>query len=236
MYEVIIISTVVLNTLVKYDSSFFDTYWDMLDIACLRASQKNIDDFFIGRNKYRKDGHLSKIYTNKQHMLYLNYKQQLLNSELVFLLYMRCIYPLVQCCSMSVPFLTRVVSDYFNKNRNDAFLSSSLDMSVEEMKVLKNEINGGFIGCYLIYNVTKKLSYVGQSTNVYNRLYQHFTNKGCESLYFDYMDGDVFRITVFPLSKSSFTTLDSMERDLINRYDAYTNGYNKTMGNGCSLI
>ena len=28
MYEVIIISTVVLNTLVKYDSSFFDTKTD----------------------------------------------------------------------------------------------------------------------------------------------------------------------------------------------------------------
>ena len=80
------------------------------------------------------------------------------------------------------------------------------------------------------------MCYVGQSTNVYNRLYQHFTNKGCDQVYLDYMDGDNFKITVFPLSKSSYFTLDELERNLINRYDAYTNGYNKTMGNGCSLI
>lgn len=208
----------------------------MLDIACLRASQRAADAYFLGRNKYRKDGCLSKIYVNKQQQFYIRYKEQLKCEELVFLLYMRCMYPLVQSVSINVMFLTRVVAEFCGKDRENVFLSSSFDMSVKEALIIKDAISGKFVGCYLIYNSSKKMCYVGQSTNVYNRLYQHFTNKGCDQVYSDYMDGDNFKITVFPLSKSSYFTLDELERNLINRYDAYTNGYNKTMGNGCSLI
>ena len=72
----------------------------MLDIACLKASQRAADAYFLGRNKYRKDGCLSKIYENKQQQFYIRYKEQLKCEELVFLLYM-LIQPIIHVSGLS---------------------------------------------------------------------------------------------------------------------------------------
>ena len=52
----------VISNMVKFDESFFEEYEDLLDIASEKAAQRTIDRCFIGRNKYRKDGRLSKHY------------------------------------------------------------------------------------------------------------------------------------------------------------------------------
>ena len=50
-------------------------------------------------------------------------------------------------------------------------------------------------------------------------------------MYADYKYGDEFEITLIPLKESGYSSLNAMEKDTIDMYDAYTKGYNRTRGN-----
>lgn len=94
-----------------------------------------------------------------------------------------------------------------------------------------NKMND-FTGVYIIYNHDKKMFYVGQAVRILFRVNQHFTGHGNGDVYADYKYGDTFTIRLLPLSESGFNSLDEFEKDMIQKTNAYENGYNKTHGNG----
>lgn len=93
------------------------------------------------------------------------------------------------------------------------------------------KINFDFTGIYLIYNVWRDEYYVGQSKSVLKRLKQHFTGYGNPDVYYDYRNGEEFRIQTLSLTASEYLSLNKLEKDAIAVYSAYYNGYNQTSGN-----
>ena len=94
-------------------------------------------------------------------------------------------------------------------------------------------------GIYVIWNKTKNKYYVGQSENIYKRLFnQHFKIKKQNydikiigpkkiELYKDwYEDKDEFALKYYFFNKKQ---LDDKESIYIDKYDALLNGYNKAM-------
>ena len=88
-----------------------------------------------------------------------------------------------------------------------------------------------FNGVYILHNTTKDLYYVGQGVRVYGRLSQHFMGHGNADVYADWKYGDRFEIKVIPLTGSGYQSLNDLERDAIESYDAFERGYNRTRGN-----
>lgn len=118
--------------------------------------------------------------------------------------------------------------------RNERVKKQILDegISFDDFKYLREKTNGDFVGVYILYNVDKEMYYVGQATRTFFRVNQHFTGKGNGDVYADYKYGDEFKILVIKLTESGYDDLDELEKDMIEKYHAYTNGYNKTKGNG----
>lgn len=89
-------------------------------------------------------------------------------------------------------------------------------------------------GVYIIWNKTKNKYYVGQSKDLYKRIFtQHFSYKDCDvknpKFIRDYDAGDEFYLRwEFCNTKDE---LNNLERDYINLYDSFENGYNDTGGN-----
>lgn len=101
-------------------------------------------------------------------------------------------------------------------------------------KILADGAKSDFTGCYILFNTTTEKYYVGQSKNVYKRLYQHISGKskgGGKQFDDDVAAGHMFLTKVISLKASNYDSLDALEADLIAAYDAYNNGYNKTRGN-----
>lgn len=67
------------------------------------------------------------------------------------------------------------------------------------------------------------------------RINQHFTGHGNGDVYADYKYGDQFKIRAIRLVDSGYSDLDKLERDLIEKYEAYQLGYNKTKGNNTTI-
>ena len=86
-------------------------------------------------------------------------------------------------------------------------------------------------GVYILFNQTRQMFYVGQAQRVFDRVYQHFTGKGNGDVYADYKYGQQFLIQMIALKNTDFSSLNELERYMIQRYDAYYSGYNKTRGN-----
>ena len=94
------------------------------------------------------------------------------------------------------------------------------------------------IGCYVIRNKENGKCYVGQSKDVFKRITQgHFTGTKVKNIIFaeDYYAvpedkrDDVFEVKIIRCNTKD--ELDRTERELIEAYDAYGNGYNGTSGN-----
>lgn len=119
-------------------------------------------------------------------------------------------------------------------------LPDSSEVCESEFVLLKS-ISGleyeKIIGCYIIRNREKNKFYVGQSKDVIKRLKQHF--KGtvpknaifAEDYYCSSMENkeDLFEVKIIRCATKD--ELDSMEKSLIEEYDAWNNGYNGTSGN-----
>lgn len=88
-----------------------------------------------------------------------------------------------------------------------------------------------FAGVYIIHNKTKNMYYVGQGNNVIERSSKHFYGYGNGDVYADFKYGDYFTIRFIPLAGSGFSNLNDLERNAINKYNAYYGGYNRTRGN-----
>lgn len=120
--------------------------------------------------------------------------------------------------------------DLREKNFDD-FMRQVKTVTPEEFFEIKSLFNGDVVGAYVIHNQTKNKYYVGQATRLLFRINQHFTGHGNGDVYADYKYGDDFAIKIVKLSNSGYSDLDKLEKDLIEKYDAYNSGYNKTSGN-----
>lgn len=88
-------------------------------------------------------------------------------------------------------------------------------------------------GIYIIHNCDRHLYYVGQSKNMANRVHQHLIrNEGHPELNEHYLMEEKFTISMIPLAKTSFSSLDDLEDYAIRAYDSlYPCGYNRMPGN-----
>ena len=124
----------------------------------------------------------------------------------------------------------------------DKLANNALELSVGQFLAMRKVTYGAgsrksialdhdFAGVYILHNTTKDKYYVGQSQEVFKRVYQHYSGSGNGDVYADYCRGDQFTVKMIALKNSGFSSLNELERHAINRYDAYTRGYNKTHGN-----
>lgn len=111
------------------------------------------------------------------------------------------------------------------------FVMSSNSISPDVFFDIKSQQKGDIVGVYILHNKTKDMYYVGQAKRIFFRLNQHFTGHGNGDVYADYKYGDDFAIKIIKLSESGYSDLDKLEKDLIDKYDAYNSGYNRTSGN-----
>ena len=120
----------------------------------------------------------------------------------------------------------------------DALAQGAIEITPEEFMevrragiVGKNAIYTDFEGVYILHNRTKDQYYIGQGKSVFSRVNKHFTGSGNGDVYADYKYGDDFSIKLIELEGSGFSSLNELERVMIERYDAFGKGYNKTRGN-----
>lgn len=124
----------------------------------------------------------------------------------------------------------------------DDLANNVSEMTPEEFMKMRKASFGGrgrpsyaltrnFAGVYILYNKSKNMYYVGQGKQVLNRVNAHFTGKGNGDVYADYKYGDIFTIKMIALENSGFYTLNELERHTIARYNAFSEGYNRTRGN-----
>ena len=106
-------------------------------------------------------------------------------------------------------------------------ITASDFLSFDSSTLADNE----FTGVYILHNETKGLYYVGQSVRVFARVKQHFTGHGNGDVYADFKYGDSFTIKTIPLAESGYQSLNDLERDAIEAFDAHSKGYNMTKGN-----
>ncbi len=93
------------------------------------------------------------------------------------------------------------------------------------------------VGCYIIKNTQNNRCYVGQSKDVCKRIKQHFHGLEPANIIFaeDYYStepqsrADLFEIKVIKCETKN--DLDTTERNLIDIYNAFSEGYNGTNGN-----
>lgn len=78
-----------------------------------------------------------------------------------------------------------------------------------------------------------KTVYVGQSVKVHRRFKQHISGKGSPQIYKDFKNKKVkLRYKCVSITETHYKSLDALERRVIKHYKTYSNGYNKTSGNG----
>lgn len=133
--------------------------------------------------------------------------------------------------------LAAAVWDYDDYGRGELMSSmrssaETLGLPPEQILEVRKHIQGDQVGVYIIYNMTKKQYYVGQAKKLYQRVWQHFTGHGNGDVYADYKYGDKFMVRLLTLQASGYSDLDQLERDMIRQFNAFTTGYNKTVGNG----
>lgn len=111
------------------------------------------------------------------------------------------------------------------------FVTLEKAITVKDFFEIYKKNKNDFVGCYVIHNIDKDLYYVGQSKRVMFRLNQHFTGHGNGDVYADYKYKNKFEIRVAVLATSGYSNIDLLERELIEKYNAYEKGYNRNAGN-----
>ncbi|MCD8205906.1 MAG: GIY-YIG nuclease family protein [Clostridia bacterium] len=137
---------------------------------------------------------------------------------------------------------SKTIDDDFLKYYEDGVIPSHSvahedaeeEMTADEFFRVRKIADSAVTGVYVLYNKTKNMYYVGQSGNVFNRVYNHLTGKGHGDVYADYKYGDEFSVKILALSDSGMKSLDDLERYMIEKYNSFSSGYNKTRGNGKS--
>ena len=119
-----------------------------------------------------------------------------------------------------------------HKKLVSVFSLRGYNISYREYRTLGNSCPKYEIpGIYIIHNTRKNKYYVGQSINVFRRIGQHFSGKGCRDIQADFLANDMFTIKIVALKDSGYDTLNSLEREAIWAYGTKYRLYNKTKGN-----
>lgn len=111
------------------------------------------------------------------------------------------------------------------------------DTSFIPLKSIVGTAYQKIIGCYIIHNRENDKYYVGQSKDVLKRIRQHFKGTVPHNIIFaeDYYlaipenRDNLFEIKI--ISCETKDELDRTEKQLIEHYDSFNNGYNGTNGN-----
>ncbi len=117
-----------------------------------------------------------------------------------------------------------------DRERARMLASDQAELTAEEFLSLADAPE--FTGVYILHNETKGMYYVGQSVRVMQRVRQHLTGHGNGDVYADYKYGDRFTVRTISMASSGYLSIDDLERDMIEAYDAYDSGYNRQRGNG----
>lgn len=128
------------------------------------------------------------------------------------------------------------------KSKIKGLANNSAEMTPEEFFRVRNASLGGkgkkhistsqdFVGVYVLYNESKNMYYVGQAKKVLQRINAHLTGHGNGDVYADYKYGDSFKIKAISFANSGYESIDKLEKDTIQTYNAFSKGYNKTRGN-----
>lgn len=124
------------------------------------------------------------------------------------------------------------------------FISGKVALEPNEFKNLRQfmlkhkETSPDFEGVYVLENQENGMAYIGQSIHVIKRVNQHFSGNGGSGttgsalLYKDFKNGNRFLITTVPLNHSPHNSLNELEHEMINGFDGFKYGYNRTRGNG----
>lgn len=112
---------------------------------------------------------------------------------------------------------------------------------IEENAILINELSAKSYyyskryndkGIYILSNISKNnYKYVGQSTNMYERVRNHTKGRGNPGVFADLRKGDIFTVSFIKLADTNFLNLNDLERHYISKYNSFYNGYNRTRGN-----
>ena len=145
----------------------------------------------------------------------------------------------ISVAAIVLPLLVKGIRLTYVKKKIYKLANSSLQFTPQEFMRLRTVRDGrryvsssyDFPGVYILLNRTKNMSYVGQATKVFQRVNQHFQGRANGDVYADYKYGDDFVIKMIALRDSGFASLDKLERQTIQAYNAYYKGYNKTRGN-----
>ena len=114
----------------------------------------------------------------------------------------------------------------------EAMANDGGEMSPAEILELAAAGLADFTGIYLLHNLSNDKYYVGQSKRVLARVRQHFSgNGGNGDVYADYQRGDTFSVRTISLASSGYDSLNALEADAIDSYEAFTRGYNRRRGN-----
>lgn len=108
-------------------------------------------------------------------------------------------------------------------------LSNQLELDAEEFLGMRSLPE--FTGIYILHNVSKDMYYVGQSVRVVQRVRNHLAGRGNGDVYADFKYGDRFTIRGVAMDGSGYLSIDDLERDMIDAFDALNSGYNRTRGN-----
>lgn len=114
--------------------------------------------------------------------------------------------------------------DFLNDDKDETFYSLKNSFSMKWDDVIK--------GVYIIKNKTKDKYYVGQSKDVFKRVFKDHWNKGgVKNIIFakDWYDNDEFYWKYF--KRETKDELDDLEREYIEIHNSFKNGYNGTGGN-----
>lgn len=149
---------------------------------------------------------------------------------------MKWIYIIIISIIIIIIFLSLFFLFTKRKKKDIKELFNLKEYSVEEFfafrkSYLKRFRNVMISGVYILYNRNKNIYYVGQGSNVINRINMHFVGHGNGDIYADYVNKDIFDIKFIFLDESGYSSLDELERMYIRAYNAKEIGYNKTRGN-----
>lgn len=103
-------------------------------------------------------------------------------------------------------------------------------------EAITGELYKDIAGCYIIRNRENYKCYVGQSNNIHRRLNEHFRGTEPQNIIFakDYYSSQMkdksqmFEVRAIP--EPDDESRSQLERDLIEKYDSFHNGYNRNTG------
>ena len=135
-----------------------------------------------------------------------------------------------------IPFLLSLTIKVKKRLRLKKIVNGTTALTPKQFFNLRQSYHGqlkafDFPGAYIIYNISKRKYYIGQSIHVMSRVNSHLSGRGNGDVYADYKYGDRFEIRMVKLKKSGYKNLNDLERELIDMYDSCKSGYNRQRGN-----